>query len=350
MTRELIVLAAPASDDPYYAGVADAIFDFHVAFAQQIEGRDDLIVLTDRKSSARYVAALGKSRVRVLPMADIWMRDFTLSNASEPVMFRYTAAGQGAGKRGQHEADAVQDQFAALAESAGLSFGETNLFNDGGNFVDDYAGSIVVSRKFLRDNKLGEDAARAALKRFAGVSHVAFIDSDEQGGLEHADGVVAFVDVNTLVINTYAEDPAYAEKLRADLEAGLPGVVIHEIVTPYDGTRIYDKRFGSACGLYTNALVTPIVSTSRNLVFRKMRSRSARCGPPPGGRSCQSRRKWSATWAAECAACHCSCGELTPSHCSGPTETRVQSIHPSRCPFQVRMAVSRDRNPKRKLA
>lgn len=37
----------------------------------------------------------------------------------------------------------------------------------------------------------------------------------------------------------------------------LPGVVIREIVTPYDGSAIYDARFGSACGLYTNALVTP---------------------------------------------------------------------------------------------
>ena len=37
----------------------------------------------------------------------------------------------------------------------------------------------------------------------------------------------------------------------------MPGVVIHEVVTPYDGSQIFDERFGSACGLYTNALVTP---------------------------------------------------------------------------------------------
>ncbi len=37
----------------------------------------------------------------------------------------------------------------------------------------------------------------------------------------------------------------------------MPGVTIHEIVTPYDDIKIYDKRFRSACGLYTNPLVTP---------------------------------------------------------------------------------------------
>jgi len=51
---------------------------------------------------------------------------------------------------------------------------------------------------------------------------IAFIESDEQGGLEHADGVVAFVDTNTLIINAYEEDPGYARELRADLESGLP--------------------------------------------------------------------------------------------------------------------------------
>jgi agmatine deiminase len=45
--------------------------------------------------------------------------------------------------------------------------------------------------------------------------------------------------------------------LKADLRAGLPDVTIHEIVTPYDDSAVYDERFGSACGLYTNALVTP---------------------------------------------------------------------------------------------
>lgn len=75
--------------------------------------------------------------------------------------------------------------------------------------------------------------------------------------MEHADGVVSFVDTNTLIINSYPEDVEYAKQLKADLKRGLPDVKIHKIITPYDGSIIYDKQFGSACGLYTNALVTP---------------------------------------------------------------------------------------------
>jgi agmatine deiminase len=250
---ELIVLASPASDDPYYAEMQNDIFDFHVAYAKKIMKRDDVIILTDKKLYNDYVKALGADHVAIAPMPDIWMRDFTTANPTKPVMFRYTAAGQGK----QADSDAVQEELASIAEKAGLNFVESDLFNDGGNFVDDYAGNVVVSKKFLRDNHLDEDTAREKLRALTDAKNIAFIEADEQGGLEHADGVVSFVDTNTIMINSYPEDAAYAKQLKADLQRGLPGVQIHEIVTPYDGSKVFDKRFGSACGLYTNALVTP---------------------------------------------------------------------------------------------
>lgn len=255
--KELIVLSAPISGDPYYAGVVDSIFDFHVQYVKQIEQHDNVLVLVDEKAYDRYVSAIGKDKVAIVSMLDIWLRDFGLSVINNPIMFRYTAEGQGRGNKGQQDADTVQEHLALIAEKAKLTFLETDLLNDGGNLVDDYAGNAVISRKFLRDNKLNEHQARTKLRKLTSLVNIAFIESDEQGGLEHADGVVAFVDTNTLIINSYKEYPEYMKQLRADLESGLPNVIIHEIVTLYDDSEIYDKRFGSACGLYTNALVTP---------------------------------------------------------------------------------------------
>lgn len=254
--RELIILAAPSTDG-YYAAVTGDIVDFHIQYATAISKNDDVIVLTGPALHSRYVAALGEDRVAMAPMPDIWMRDFAPLNAAAPVMMRYSAAGQGGGHKGQREADYVQEQLATLMTSAGIGGSESDLINDGGNFVDDYHGRTVLSRKFLRDNDLSEAQGRAVIIAATGATHVAFIEADEQGGLEHADGVVAFVGPNTLVINSYPEDPAYAAQLKADLQAGLPDVILHEMITPYDGSKIYDARFGSACGLYTNMLVTP---------------------------------------------------------------------------------------------
>ncbi len=256
--RELIVMAAPRDGDSYYADVAGTIRDFHVAYAQAIiESGDDVVIFVDQASYPRYAETLDPRYLAIAPMDDIWMRDFSLSNAEAPVMFRYTAEGQGGGRRGQADADAVQETLAAYLEDAGLAFEESDLLNDGGNLVDDYAGRAVVSRKFLRDNDLSDEEGRALLRSAAGLDYVAFIEADEQGGLEHADGGVAFTDPNRVVINSYPEDPDYAAELKADLGAGLPGVEILEIVTPYDGSAVHDERFGSACGLYTNMLVTP---------------------------------------------------------------------------------------------
>ncbi len=253
---ELIVLASPPTHaDSYYIEVADDIIDFHVAYAKAIEKHgDNVLILSNENYYDYYAKHLGPDKVVLAPMPDIWMRDFTVLNAVMPVMFRYSAAGQG---NNQDEADVVQEGFAILAKEASLSFSETELINDGGNFVDDYSGNAVLSKKFLRDNNLSEYEARKKISAVTHLKNIAFIEADEQGGLEHADGVVSFVDKNTLVINSYPEDTAYSQQLRADLKAGLPNVEIHEITTPYDGSEIYDKRYGSACGLYTNALVTP---------------------------------------------------------------------------------------------
>nr|CRH05893.1 putative Porphyromonas-type peptidyl-arginine deiminase [Candidatus Magnetococcus massalia] len=254
---ELIVLASPTAADNYYASEADKIFDFHIAYAKQILTHDEVLIFTDQSYYADYVAELGQERVRIAPMADIWMRDFTTANPIQPVMFRYSAAGQGGGREGQESADLVQEQFYQTIKPAGLPFRETDLINDGGNVVDDGDGNMVVSRKFLRDNRLSEQAARKQLQKLTGARHIAFIEADEQGGLEHADGVVSFIGPNRVMINSYPEDPNYAKQLRHDLESALPGVTIHTIITPYDGSETMDARFGSACGLYTNALVTP---------------------------------------------------------------------------------------------
>ncbi|MEM9725602.1 MAG: agmatine deiminase family protein [Pseudomonadota bacterium] len=255
--RELIVVAAPAGDDPYYVEARDAIIAFHLGFAAAAEGRDDFLVLADRVAYATYEAALGAERVALAPQADIWARDFSPANAHHPVRFAYTAEGQGGGRRGRADAQYVQSRFDAVLRKAGVAAQNATLLNDGGNFVEDGAGRAVLSRKFLRDNRMDEAEARAALRSAIDLQHVAFIEADEQGGLEHADGVVAFIAPNVLVINAYPDDPDYAADLRADLMDGLPGVTIHELPIGPDVAETLDARFGSACGLYTNMLVTP---------------------------------------------------------------------------------------------
>lgn len=112
------------------------------------------------------------------------MRDFTsANNPAQPVMFRYTAAGQGGAKKGQAISDEVQDEFKYYSQKAGLQFTQSKLLNDGGNWVEDGYGNVVLSTKFLADNKLTESEARKKLMALTGAKQIAFIEADEQGGL-----------------------------------------------------------------------------------------------------------------------------------------------------------------------
>jgi len=254
--QPLIVLISPNKGDTYYADMVEDILKFQLAFAQQIAVHDQVLVLTDQENYRTFADVLGEQRVLIAPQDDIWARDFSSSNTTAPMMFRYTAAGQGGGRRGQNDADYVQNNFVNFLIGAGLQFETSNLLNDGGNFVSDFSGNTVISTKFLVDNKLTETKAKELLLAMPGINNLAFIEADEQGGLQHADGVVAFVDDNVLAINSYPDDPDYMQQLKADLKRSLPNVKIFEIITPYDGSGIYDDRFGSACGIYTNMLVT----------------------------------------------------------------------------------------------
>ena len=132
---ELIILATPPQSDDYYQEVLPDIFDFHISYAKQIiKHGDQVLILSNDDLYDDYVDALGADHVARAEMLDIWMRDFTTSNAEHPVMFRYTAEGQG-GDQGQ--ADEVQEVLAETLVQLGWSFDESDWLNDGGNFVED---------------------------------------------------------------------------------------------------------------------------------------------------------------------------------------------------------------------
>ena len=112
---------------------------------------------------------------------------------------------------------------ASLNASQGwLTVTQSKLLNDSGNWVEDGCSNVVVlSTKFLADNKLTESEA-VKNSSFNRCKTVAFIETDEQGAWERADGVVRLCRQNTLVINSYPEIPTMPNNLKADLSAAFP--------------------------------------------------------------------------------------------------------------------------------
>lgn len=249
--RTLIVLAAPAVDDDYYRARRRDVLDFQVAYAKAILGRDNVVVLCDRPTLAELAGELPDDVLLVGPMRDVWMRDFTPVLPARPVLFRYSAAAQ-AGQ--QLEADWVQAGFTRYATSTGLEFRRSPYVLDGGNLVDDGDARAIVTDRFLADNGLDKSQAVAVLCKALGAEQIAILPADPEDRLGHADGMVAFIAPNAIAA-TRCDEP-FRTAVLDELRAAFPDVDVVEIESPAGGPPAADAAFGSAHGLYVNAVAT----------------------------------------------------------------------------------------------
>lgn len=269
-SRTLIVISAPGSSDKYYQSVYDQIIQFDIDYAKSIMGKDNIIILGDKKALGLFKKDLPEDILLEAGMEDIWMRDYSTINPYNPVQFRYTAAAQSGSQR---DADWVQKRFNTFTKKLGIKYDQTQLALDGGNVVDNYKDKAVVTERFLNDNKLTYNQAKKELIELLGVSSVAIIPSDDDEGLAHADGMLMFIDGNTIVLNKY--DEPFRTKVISELRESFSSIKIIEIETSFD-SEDWDDRFSSACGIYTNSIVTenyiymPVFGTTSDEKVRQL--------------------------------------------------------------------------------
>ncbi len=248
--RMLIVISAPTADNEYYANVYDDIIAFDIAYAKAVMGNDNIIILGDNKALEKLKKELPEDILLHASMRDIWMRDFTTIHPYRPIQFRYSAAAQ-SGNQGN--ADWVQDRFNTFTEKNGIDYPYTDLILDGGNVVDNHKGKVVITDRFLIDNNLNKNQAKQILNKTLHAQEIAIIPADDPKGLAHADGMVMFIDENTLVLNQY-EEPFRTDIIQ-ELKTSFPSITIIEINAEWNDS-IWDKKFSSACGVYVNSLMT----------------------------------------------------------------------------------------------
>lgn len=248
--RMLVVISAPTADNKYYSGVYDNIIAFDIAYAKAVMGHDNVIVLGDDKALNNLRKELPEDILLHAPMRDIWMRDFTTIHPYLPIQFRYAAAAQSGN---QKEADWVQEGFNSFSEKYNIDYPYTDLILDGGNVVDNHNGKAVITDRFLKDNHLNKTKAKQILQKALHAEQIAIIPADDPKGLAHADGMVMFIDDNTLALNQY-EEP-YRTDILKELKTSFPSIKIIEIDVAWDNS-VWDKNFSSACGIYVNSLMT----------------------------------------------------------------------------------------------
>jgi agmatine/peptidylarginine deiminase len=249
--RMLLVLSAPSIHDEYYTKAFKKIVNFQISYAKAIIGNDNVVVIVDKDTRKYYEKELPEDILITAEVHDIWMRDFTTINPLNPVQFKYTRASMT-----EQESIEVQKSFTDFANEYGIKKNTTSLLIDGGNIVDNYAGKIITTTRFIEDNNLTYKEAKQQLKNLLGATEVAIVDPDEEV-LAHSDGMVSWVGENTLLINDYSDKPAFRTKVMDELKSSFPGTIIIEVPVEYKSNAPGQwEGFESACGVNLNATLT----------------------------------------------------------------------------------------------
>ncbi|MCP3673741.1 MAG: hypothetical protein GY829_04635 [Gammaproteobacteria bacterium] len=245
--RMLLVLAAPSIN--IAQDVTEAIFEdianFQINYAKSIinSGHDNVVILVDAETKSKYSELPEDFLLVVAKEHHIWTRDFTTVDPYNPIQFRYTWS-----TMSQYESMDVQDHFNSFVDQYLIERESTYLLLDGGNLVDNYAGKVITTTRFLTDNNLTYADGKQKLKELLGVQEVAIIEPDEEI-MAHSDGQVMWLNENTLLVNDYTA--SFGAEYRAN--------VLDELTNSFPGTTIIEVpvQFGEgACGINVNSVLT----------------------------------------------------------------------------------------------
>lgn len=267
--KMLIVLSAPSVNNTYYTKAFNEIVNFHVRYAKAVMGNDNIVILVDESSMPFYEKFLPKDILLSADIFDIWMRDFTTVSPLNPIQFRYTEASMS--KKESKDTQASLNTFAGKYK---LSFRKTDYIIDGGNIVDNYKGKIITTTRFIEDNYLTKGSAKSELKRLLNAKEVAIIESDDDV-LAHADGMVMWIEENSLLLNDYSSiDKSFRDVVYNELKAAFPSTKIIEV--PFKEVNDAWKGFASATGINVNSTLSfnniyvPVYGMEHEAIFFKL--------------------------------------------------------------------------------
>ena len=194
-------------------------------------------VLTDCKIDIHFLPAT----------KDVWSVDYMPIQIAKNkfVEFTYNPDYLRKSKKGVNSISNVD----AICKAINISPEKSNIILDGGNVVKWYDKVIMCDKIFIENQNLKEKDLINELQNLFQVDKIYFIPTDPYDFTGHADGMVRFLNNDTVLINDYSkEDLKFQIRFRMSLHnAGLQYIEIP--YNPYD-----NKKDSNANGLYLNYL------------------------------------------------------------------------------------------------
>uniref|UniRef100_A0A914XFY3 Agmatine deiminase n=1 Tax=Plectus sambesii TaxID=2011161 RepID=A0A914XFY3_9BILA len=250
--RVTVVLAPPSSSNAYYASSRNAIVDFMVVYAKKIieAGRDNVIVLVDKETKKTIGERLPRDVLLEAHVEDIWMRDFSPAGLNSQALFTYRPNYLSA-----NDARLIQRSLTDTVAACGdTNFRGSNLILDGGNVVDNFIDSAIVTDRVLKDNPtMSRASIEQELRLKLNYSRIVIIPSEPDDRTGHSDGMVAFLDKKILAVSP--PTTAIEAKLWDSLRQSFGNDTTFISLNSEYKDEVW-RGYGSACGLHVNMLAT----------------------------------------------------------------------------------------------
>ena len=193
---------------------------------------------------------------------DIWAVDFMPIQISKDKFVQFTYNPDYLQPKKYHKTISDVD---SICNAINLTTQKSKLIVDGGN-VSKTADKVIMCDKIFHENKnLSEKEVIKQLRQFFQVDKIYFVPWDINDFTGHADGMVRFIDNDTVLINDYSKENAEFQRcFRMSLHnAGLDCIEL-----PYNPPN--DPTLISARGLYLNylqmqqAIIVPTFNTKHD--------------------------------------------------------------------------------------
>ena len=184
---------------------------------------------------------------------DIWLRDVAPVITTRMVKFRYSP-----NYLPKADSSYLDNRFRTWLRQQHFNYQTSNLVLDGGNLIWNQHKTIILTDHVFADNP---DWSRSEivneLKAKLEVNRVIIIPSEPGDILGHADGMVKFINANTLYVSDFSGDTQLVKTVKTRIKATLPNAKFVILPSAYTSKGQYDKKIASAKGLYINMLETP---------------------------------------------------------------------------------------------
>ncbi|XP_032239855.1 putative agmatine deiminase [Nematostella vectensis] len=258
--KQVIVLSMPGESYGHYYDLKtlEKIAEFIKEMDQKTFGRDDLFVVHDDTGlKPRYLGNYNFINAKLIKVPvgqtlDLWMRDFPPAMPKQQIKFKYDP--DYLKETDKAKTDTVT--FKRFAEMIGIPpMHLSDIVIEGGNIVENGKDIAITTARIYNDNPSIEQA-QLVRKLENEINRTVVVLDDPKDTTGHSDGLVSFVDENTLLISMFddADAPRYYSSMEKAVTSKFPNVTV--VPLPCYTKKDTEHGFKTAEGSYANSLVT----------------------------------------------------------------------------------------------